>query len=188
LLDEEPSLVYEAHSTDYQGRLALRELVEDGFPILKVGPQLTFMPREALYGLDLVASDLLPDYGDRPLYRAMERLMLASPANWQGHYHGSPAEQRVQRHYSFSDRIRYYWSQPDPQAAVSRLLDALRGQVVPLTLMRQHLPAFEEYSGRPLDPASLVIAAVERSLDDYRFACTGELPQPDGPSMSGGRV
>jgi D-tagatose-1,6-bisphosphate aldolase subunit GatZ/KbaZ len=174
LLDEEPGLVYEAHSTDYQGRLALRQLVEDGFPILKVGPQLTFMPRAALYGLDLIASDLLPDYGDRPLYRTMERLMLASPGNWQGHYHGSPAEQRVQRHYSFSDRIRYYWSQPEAQAAVAQLLDALRGKVVPLTLMRQHLPAFEEYSSKPLDPTSLVIAAIERSLDDYRFACMGE--------------
>jgi D-tagatose 6-phosphate 4-epimerase len=176
LLDEEPGLVYEAHSTDYQGRVALRRLVEDGFPILKVGPELTFMPREALYGLDLVASDLLPDYGDRPLYHTMERLMLASPGNWQGHYHGSPAEQRVQRHYSFSDRIRYYWNQPEAQAEVSRLLEALRGRIVPLTLMRQHLPAFEALSGKPLDPTELVMASIERSLDDYRFACAGEPP------------
>ena len=77
-----------------------------------MGPELTFVLREALYGLDLIATDLLPDYGARPLYQAMERLMLAEPGNWQGHYHGSEAEQRVQRHYSFSDRIRYYWNQP----------------------------------------------------------------------------
>ncbi len=42
LLDEEPSLVYEAHSTDYQSRAALTALVGNGFPILKVGPGLTF--------------------------------------------------------------------------------------------------------------------------------------------------
>ena len=59
LLEQQPGLVYEAHSTDYQGRASLRQLVEDGFPILKVGPELTFVLREALYGLDLIATDLL---------------------------------------------------------------------------------------------------------------------------------
>lgn len=58
LLAEEPNLVYEAHSTDYQGPRPLRALVEDGFAILKVGPELTYRLREALYGLDLIASDL----------------------------------------------------------------------------------------------------------------------------------
>ncbi|PSJ56784.1 D-tagatose-bisphosphate aldolase, class II, non-catalytic subunit [Kumtagia ephedrae] len=174
LLDEVTQFVYEAHSTDYQGRTALRQLVEDGFPILKVGPELTFVLREALYGLDLVATDLLPDYGDRPLCQAMERLMLAQPGYWQGHYHGSPAEQRLQRHYSFSDRIRYYWNQPEAEAAVARLLEALRGKSVPATLMRQHLASFEVFAGVALDPEKLLVAAVQRSLDDYRFAATGE--------------
>ncbi len=63
VLDDEPDLAFEAHSTDYQGRQPLRELVEDGFAILKVGPELTFALREALYGLDLIAGDLFPDRG-----------------------------------------------------------------------------------------------------------------------------
>ena len=57
-----------------------------------------------------------------------------------------------QRHYSFSDRIRYYWNQPEAEAAVARLTNALRGKTVPLTLFRQHLPAFESFAGKPLDP------------------------------------
>jgi D-tagatose-1,6-bisphosphate aldolase subunit GatZ/KbaZ len=105
----------------------------------------------------------------------MERLMLAEPANWQGHYHGSEAEQRLQRHYSFSDRIRYYWNQPEAEAAVANLTAALRGKTVPLTLFRQHLPAFEAFAGKPLEPTSLLIASIQRSLDEYRFACTGEV-------------
>jgi len=107
LLGEEPRLVYEALSTDYQGPAALRELVEDGFAILKVGPELTFRLREALYGLDLIASDMRPDYGARPLYAAMEETMLADPSHWESHYGGAPNSQRIERHYSFSDRIRY---------------------------------------------------------------------------------
>jgi D-tagatose-1,6-bisphosphate aldolase subunit GatZ/KbaZ len=77
LLDDEPQFIFEAHSTDYQGRRPLRELVDDGCGILKVGPELTFALREALYTLDLIASDLLPEYGRRPLYTTMEGLMSA---------------------------------------------------------------------------------------------------------------
>ena len=171
LLDHEQGLVYEAHSTDYQGRAALRHLVKDGFPILKVGPELTFVLREALYGLELIASDLIEDYPPRALFAAMEKLMVDNPGFWQGHYHGSAQQQRVQRHYSYSDRIRYYWNQPQAEAAVTRLIDAMSGKTVPPTLFRQHLPAFESWSGKPLDPASLLVAAVQRSLDDYRSAC-----------------
>lgn len=35
-------LVFEGHSTDYQTKYKLRELVEDGVGILKVGPGLTY--------------------------------------------------------------------------------------------------------------------------------------------------
>jgi D-tagatose 6-phosphate 4-epimerase len=174
LLDREQDLVFEAHSTDYQGQSALRHLVEDGFPILKVGPELTFVLREALYGLDLIASDLVEGYPSRALLTTMENLMLDKPDFWQGHYRGSAQEQRVQRHYSYSDRIRYYWNLPQAEAAVQQLADALQGKTVPPTLFRQHLPAFESWSGRPLDPEALLVAAVQRSLDDYRAACTGE--------------
>jgi len=174
LLDHEQGLVYEAHSTDYQGRAALRQLVEDGFPILKVGPELTFVLRESLYGLDLIASDLIEDYPSRALLVVMEKLMLENPDFWQGHYHGSAQQQRVQRHFSYSDRIRYYWNQPKAEAAVRRLTDALRGKTVPPTLFRQHLPAFERWAGGPFDPEALLVATIQRILDDYRTACMSD--------------
>lgn len=181
MLDDEPALVYEAHSTDYQGRRPLKELVEDGFAILKVGPELTFALREALYGLDLIAGDLLPDYPPRNLKAVLERLMLEKPGNWRGHYHGTEAEERVQRHYSYSDRIRYYWNQPEAEAAVAQLMAALDGRCVPAPLFRQHLCRFEDRAGRPLDPQALLVAAVQHVLDDYRYAC---LPRDGGSSKS----
>ena len=55
----------------------------------------------------------------------MERLMLADPGHWQKHYSGTPDEMRVQRHFSYSDRIRYYWAQPEAGAGVDRLLALL---------------------------------------------------------------
>jgi D-tagatose-1,6-bisphosphate aldolase subunit GatZ/KbaZ len=170
LLDEEPALVYEAHSTDYQGAQALRELVEDGFAILKVGPELTFALREALYGLDLIASDSIPGYPSRNLMTVMDALMRKHPDHWKGHYQGSQAKQHILRHYSYSDRIRYYWNHPAAEDAVLRLTKALDGRIIPAPLFRQHLPTLVRYAGKPLEPQELLIDAVRAVLDEYQSA------------------
>lgn len=171
VLNDEPQFVFEAHSTDYQGTAPLAALVEDGFPILKVGPELTFVLREALYALDLIATDLVAGYGERPLHVAMEALMQAQPDHWRRHYHGTENEQRLLRHYSLSDRIRYYWASPEAQAAVARLYDALRGQSVPLPLFWQHMPDAQAFADAPLDPETVLISRVSRSLAAYHAAC-----------------
>ena len=59
VLDTEHNLVFEAHSTDYQRPAQLRELVEDHWAILKVGPALTFAMREALFALAHIESELV---------------------------------------------------------------------------------------------------------------------------------
>jgi D-tagatose-bisphosphate aldolase class II non-catalytic subunit len=171
VLAEEPRLVFEAHSTDYQGKERLAALVRDGFAILKVGPELTFVLREALYGLDLIASDLVPGYGTRPLMAAMEALMLAHPDDWNRHYRGNDAETRMLRHKSLSDRIRYYWGRPEAIAAVDRLVAALKGRIVHGPLFAQHLPVAGDFSGKPLDPLDVLIKCVGRTLFDYSEAC-----------------
>ncbi len=172
LLDAEPQFVFEAHSTDYQGTAPLRHLVRDGFPILKVGPELTFVLREALYALELIASDLLPDYGSRPLYAEMESLMLAEPAHWHQHYGGPAQEQRLLRHYSLSDRIRYYWNHPKAQAAVGKLISSLKAKQVPQALFWQHLPGACAFADQPLDPEAVLIWRVTQSLAAYHAACS----------------
>ncbi|MDA3922266.1 MAG: D-tagatose-bisphosphate aldolase, class II, non-catalytic subunit [Salinisphaera sp.] len=171
VLEHTPDIVFEAHSTDYQGSQPLAELVEDGFAILKVGPELTFMLREALYGLDLIASDLVADYGERPLYAELERLMQDKPDHWARHYAGDKADQRMLRHYSLSDRIRYYWAMPEAGAAVDRLVAILSGQRVPAPLLRQHLPGTIEWADTPLDLEAVITAHVERTIQQYWRAC-----------------
>ena len=59
VLDDEPTLVFEAHSTDYQSPAALAALVADGWGVLKVGPGLTFAMREALFALEAIEAELL---------------------------------------------------------------------------------------------------------------------------------
>ena len=166
VLDGLENLVFEAHSTDYQSEAALAALVRDGFPILKVGPGLTFAYRETLYALDMVASELVPDYGGRPLARAMEELMLAYPDDWRGHYHGDDLSLRLQRRYSYSDRIRYYWNRPEAAVAVERLLATLRGRKIPETLLHQYLPRIAARNAHA-DVEDILIMSVDEVLGCY---------------------
>jgi D-tagatose-bisphosphate aldolase class II non-catalytic subunit len=172
-LERLPGLVFEAHSTDYQPSAALAALVEDGFAILKVGPGLTFALREALYGLDAIAAELTARPPEESLERTMERVMLENPAHWRSHYPGTPEEQRLQRHFSYSDRIRYYWPDPRAAAAVDRLIDRLGGHDIPETLISQYLSRLHPsvLAGTVLPRArDLCLAAVEAALDPYYAA------------------
>jgi D-tagatose-1,6-bisphosphate aldolase subunit GatZ/KbaZ len=169
-----PGLVFEAHSTDYQPAESLARLVSDGFAILKVGPGLTFALREALYGLDQIATALYPSWSEHSLVAEMEREMLANPRYWQSHYQGDPEEQRVLRHFSYSDRIRYYWASSPAQDAVRRLLERLTGTSVPAPLISQFLPTlYPRVANGTLDPTprTLVLEAVRDVLRVYAAAC-----------------
>ena len=55
---ESQPMVYEAHSTDYQTREALGNLVRDHFAVLKVGPALTYAFREAVFALAKMEDEL----------------------------------------------------------------------------------------------------------------------------------
>jgi D-tagatose-1,6-bisphosphate aldolase subunit GatZ/KbaZ len=169
-----PGFVFEAHSTDYQTAACLDALVRDGFAILKVGPWLTFALREALYGLDCIAHVLDPTPTADTLPAAMETLMLKEPGNWRKYYEGRPEELRLQRHFSFSDRIRYYWPHPEAQAAVDRLFANLGDKPIPEPLISQYLggvyPKVAEGS-LSARPKELVAGAVLQVLRQYDQAC-----------------
>lgn len=173
-LSHMPGMVFEAHSTDYQTQDALRQLVLDGFAILKVGPGLTFALREAYYGLDQIAEFLFAGRRREMLVTTVERVLIQNPKNWEKYYHGSAEQQHLQRHFSYSDRIRYYWPHPEIDNAVKELFAMLDGMVIPETLISQYLqgiyPAARDGRVKP-EANALAIAAVDRILDDYFTAC-----------------
>ncbi|MEL7131662.1 MAG: class II D-tagatose-bisphosphate aldolase, non-catalytic subunit [Pseudomonadota bacterium] len=167
-------IVFEAHSTDYQGRSSLIKLVRDGYAILKVGPELTFALREALYKLDLIASEVSPAYGTRPLYHTMEQLMIDEPKHWNRHYSGTPATSKLMRHYALSDRIRYYWNVPIALQAVDHLFETLGNATVPWPVLRQFLPQRELPIGEGFDPEKVVIRSIIKVLKSYSAAASQE--------------
>jgi len=178
--------VFEAHSTDYQTLEALSALVRDHWAILKVGPGLTFALREALFGFASIEDELFPEDQRSHLQAVVEQRMLADPSQWAGYYTGTETEQRVHRRYSYSDRIRYYWPDPEVQAAQERLLANLSADAIPLPLLSQHLPAqYQRVRDGRLDstPEALAIDHVKDVLRTYAAACSSG-PPSTSPSPS----
>jgi D-tagatose-1,6-bisphosphate aldolase subunit GatZ/KbaZ len=175
-LQHHPELVLEAHSSDYQVPRAYQELIRDGFSILKVGPALTFALRETLYSLAALERELLPEAARSNLIETMEAVMLAHPADWQKYYHGSAEQQKLLRIYSYSDRIRYYWRLPEPEAAVTRLVQNLKQSGIPETLLSQYCPhQYDEIRAGTLqnDPKAIVLSNIRAVLAPYSRACLG---------------
>jgi D-tagatose-1,6-bisphosphate aldolase subunit GatZ/KbaZ len=174
VLTQLPGMVFEAHSTDYQTPESLRALVRDGFAILKVGPGVTFALREALYALSDIETELLPAAQRADLPTAVEAVMLRKPANWDRYYHGNEAERRLLRVYSYSDRVRYYWADPQVDAAAQQLLQNLTGTTIPENLLSRYLPAQYSALRRGVidgSPMSIVQSKVREVIEQYASAC-----------------
>jgi len=81
----------------------------------------------------------------------------------------------VQRHFSYSDRIRYYWPHPEAVAAIDRLFALLSSTRIPAPLLSQFArPLYEPVVAGRLpdnDPRLLVMAAIQHVLGRYRAAC-----------------
>lgn len=170
-LAEMPGIVFEAHSTDYQHGEGLSALAGMGFAILKVGPWLTFALREALYGLDAIADVLEGQVPQGRLMARMEALMQAAPDNWARYYTGVGAAGFVQRHFSYSDRIRYYWPQEQAEAAVGEVMARLEGRAIPAPVLRQYLPDLQ-LPGPPgaVTAQAVLLEAVQQVLRLYAEA------------------
>jgi D-tagatose-1,6-bisphosphate aldolase subunit GatZ/KbaZ len=169
---EEQNLVFEAHSTDYQQAAALRELVEDHFAILKVGPGVTFALRETLWALADIAREMGFEEG-AGLKDTVLGAMRANPRYWRSYY-TEPDREQFDLQYSLSDRIRYYWTVPEVKRACASLMQRLAGVPLPLTLLSQYLPG--QYTavreGRlPNEPRELLLEGVARVLRAYSDAC-----------------
>lgn len=139
-LEKYPEVCFEGHSTDYQSAECLKNMVNDGIAILKVGPALTYGLREALFALSFMEKELVPEEKQADFIGTLEKVMLAEPGNWQKHYHGDDKQLALARKYSFSDRARYYIGQPEVTESINQLFDNLREYPIPMNMLHQYMP------------------------------------------------
>ncbi len=181
LIENYPAFVYEAHSTDYQKRELLRQMIEDHFVFLKVGPWLTFKFREAVFALALIEEEILSNKKGivlSNLAEVVEKSMLELPKYWENYYCSSEEENNWKRKYSYSDRIRYYWSDKRVDESLKRLIQNLRVHPVPHSILSQYFP--EEYNALrdgviSENPEEIILHRISGVLEIYNYATSGGL-------------
>jgi len=161
------SLVFEAHSTDYQSPDALKELVREHFAILKVGPALTFAYREAIFALATIEDELFPASQRSNILQVLDEAMLQQPQHWKKYYSGDEASQASKRKYSLGDRIRYYWSRPEVENSLGKMMQNLGTFPLPNSLLSEHVGKKE------LNAREVIGHKIEDVLRDYLIACGG---------------
>ena len=168
-------VIFEAHSTDYQSQSALAALVRDHFAILKVGPALTFALREALWALDAIEREWIKPAVVSCMRCSVIASMKADPRHWQKYYDARSAELDYDLQYSLSDRIRYYWPDPEIARAQQAMFHNLAQDPPPAALISQYLPlahAAMREGQISAAPADLVVAHVWSVLDAYYAAAS----------------
>lgn len=167
------SLVFEGHSTDYQSPIHLRQMVEDGIAILKVGPALTYALREALFGLAMIENELVPEKERSNFIDVLDDVMVKNPKYWEKYYFGTEQEKHLQRKYGLSDRSRYYMTLPVIEESIDKLTSNLEKVNIPMGMLKQYAPlqyARVRDSKNPLTPHELLKANVATIIDVYNFA------------------
>jgi D-tagatose-1,6-bisphosphate aldolase subunit GatZ/KbaZ len=175
-IEDIPGMVYEAHSTDYQTPHSLRQMVEDHFAILKVGPALTYAFREAVFNLAAIEKELpyLDQQSQSHIVETLMHTMQDDRSHWEQYYSGPDEEIHFALKYSFSDRVRYYWGYPAVHASYQKLITNLSTRPIPLTLVSQYFPHLYPLVRDELiapDPSVLLIACINQVLAPYQNAC-----------------
>lgn len=162
-----PNLAFEAHSTDFQPAQALSGLVAAHCAVLKVGPELTFAYRAAIFAMAAMEERLNVA---RPsgILRVLDQAMAENPGHWRA-YVAAGDDEALLRLFGLSDRVRYYWTAPALQSAVRQLRANIDRSRPPPGLVWQYAGEAPD-GGLPLS-ARIIDAKVQAVAARYRAAC-----------------
>ena len=162
---EHPNIVFEAHSTDYQTTEALADLVNDHFMFLKVGPELTFRFREAVFALSNICSELA-DSSENDFEAFIDQTMIEHPEHWKAYYSGTEQEQKQLRKFSYSDRIRYYWDMSEVAKRLDTLINSEVLENMPETVVSQYFMG-HEFGDIPKSASQLIESKITKCVARY---------------------
>ena len=104
------------------------------------------------------------------LFQVVFKTMDNNPKEWINYYHGSIDEQQFLKHYSYSDRIRYYWDHPDVNSAINKMIKNLDNIDIPEFVISQFFGiATNEQNNETA--RSLIKSRIQYVVDRYYNAC-----------------
>jgi len=164
------NMTFEAHSTDYQPTEALAELVDQHFFFLKVGPELTFRMREAAFALANIEAHLLPETDRSNLIGIIDHAMDDNTEHWTPYYRGNSEVVNQLRHFSYSDRIRYYWAVAEVKNALDELITNLSNTNIPETIVSQYFSE-REFGTMNASAGQLLSDHIALCIERYYQSC-----------------
>ena len=109
LFSKKNHFVFEAHSTDFQSLLTLKNLTKNNFKFLKVGPELTFSLSKAIFFMENLENKNL----FKKKSNFTKNILITMNQNkkyWINYYKGSKKKINKLMLNSQLDRMRYYLS------------------------------------------------------------------------------
>jgi len=100
-----------------------------------------------------------------------EEQMTKDPGYWVNYYNGSDKELRILRTYSYSDRIRYYWTDPEISKSLNMLIANLEQVNLPESIVSQAFMGLD-FGEVPETPLALIELHIQRCISRY-FKATG---------------
>jgi len=118
--------------------------------VCDVAPDAAVPPARAI-----LAEDGLTFEAHSTDYQRTNALGELVDAHWRDYYRGAPEEVAVQRLFSYSGRVRYYWTDREVATALGAMLVNLRATALPETVVSQHFPGLD-FGAIPTDPDTLI--------------------------------
>jgi len=130
--------------------------------------------REAVFALAPIEDHIVHEKARSQLVSAIDQAMTENSEYWTPYYRGDADSMMQLRHFSYSDRVRYYWTVPGVRHALKKMFSNLNNRKIPETIVSQYFPEREFGS---------LQASAEQLVADHISMCTGRYYQACGFSL-----
>ena len=111
------NIVFEAHSTDYQPKIILKQLVKNNFKFLKVGPELTYSFSQSLFFMQKL-EEIFFQRKKSNLKKVIFSTMIKNKKYWEDYYGKNNLKLLLN---SKLDRMRYYLNEKNVKNSIKTL-------------------------------------------------------------------
>ena len=170
-ISKKNNFVYEAHSTDYQSKKILKQLVKNNFKFLKVGPELTYSYSRSLFFMENIEKNNFK-LKNSNIKKIIFSAMLKNRKYWEGYYEKKTTELFLN---SKLDRMRYYFDTKPVVNSIKTLkknINLLDSKKILCFMSLTEKKEFLNFKNKKLSNFDIIkLIFISRTLKRYFSAC-----------------
>jgi len=126
--------------------------------------------REAVFSLANIEALLFSKQEQSGIIDALDWAMNENTEHWTPYYRGEDDFIAHLKHFSYSDRVRYYWTVPEVRKALDKLFANLNSKKIPETIVSQYFSE-REFGSLSAPAEQLAADHVALCIERYYKAC-----------------